>query len=314
MLAPIVLFVYNRPRHTLQTLEALRKNDLADESKLYIYSDGPNESAEEDTLLKIKQTREIIKSKQWCKEVIIIEKDKNAGLADSIVNGVTDIINIHGKIIILEDDIITSSGFLSYMNQALNLYENEKKVMHISGYMYPLKLKKSTSLFLNVVTPWGWGTWKDRWQFYDNDANNLLKKLKNVDFFNQTDFNAGFGNEFYNQLIANADEKLKTWAVKWHSSIFLKRGFCLHPAQSLVNNIGFDNSGTNCESNKFYQISKLKKKVLIIKIPITKDNDALKKFQKFYLKIIKSNNSHFNILKLIKQIGKKIAHKIIISN
>src|SRR4051812_37549635 len=111
-LAPIVLFIYNRPWHTRQTLEALYKNDLASESVLYIFADGPKKNASEDALKIINKTRECLKRKKWCKEVIITERPTNLGLADSIINGVTEIINKYEKVIVLEDDIIASRGFL----------------------------------------------------------------------------------------------------------------------------------------------------------------------------------------------------------
>ena len=139
MLAPIVLFVYNRPWHTEQTLNALMQNELADQSVLYIYADGPKENATEEQLKKIEEVRHVIRTKKWCKEVHIIESEKNKGLADSIINGVTEIVNKYGKVIVLEDDIVTSKGFLKYMNEALELYKEEDKVYHISGYMFPVK-------------------------------------------------------------------------------------------------------------------------------------------------------------------------------
>ena len=176
--APIVLFVYNRPWHTLQTLNALMKNELADQHVLYIYSDGPKIKAANDEVKKIEEVRKLIRTKQWCKEVYIVESETNRGLADSIINGVTEIVNKHGKIIVLEDDLITSAGFLNYMNIALNLYKNEKNVMHISGYMFPTEKKLPETFFLVFTSCWGWGTWDRAWQSFDLSARNLLSKVK----------------------------------------------------------------------------------------------------------------------------------------
>ena len=277
-LAPIVLFVYNRPWHTLQTLEALSQNELADKSTLYIFSDGPKNIDEID---KVKEVRELITSKQWCKEVIINESKVNKGLADSIIEGVTRIINKYEKIIVLEDDLITSIGYLKYMNEALKLYKDYDKIMHISGYMYPLNIELPDTLFLNVVTPWGWGTWKRAWDFFISDVTILLKLLGKK--INQSNFNKGYGREFYEQLVANKTGKMKTWAVKWHTSIYLQSGYCLHPGRTLIENIGFDNSGIHCNDDSTFKNKNIAEYVKVNHIEIKETKEILKAFRTFYL-------------------------------
>jgi GT2 family glycosyltransferase len=117
-LSPIILFVYNRPSHTEQTLKDLMQNELADQSVLYIYADGPKENATEEQIKKINEVRQLIRSKTWCKEAHIKEAEKNKGLADSIIDGGTEQVNKYGKVIVLEHDLITARGFLKYMNKA----------------------------------------------------------------------------------------------------------------------------------------------------------------------------------------------------
>ena len=172
--APVVLFVYNRPGHTIQTLEALSQNRNAYKSTLYIFSDGPKADANVEEHTRIEQVRQVIRLKQWCKEVIIRESDDNIGLADSIVNGVTEVVTKHNKVIVLEDDVITSTGFLEFMNDALDLYEEEEKVMHISGYMYPHEKDLPETFFFNVPYPGGgWATWYRAWKNFQNDTEYL---------------------------------------------------------------------------------------------------------------------------------------------
>lgn len=245
-LAPIVLFVYNRPWHTQQTLEALMNNVLANESILYIYADGTKTDTNEETKDNIQKTREVIRLKQWCKEVRIIESDQNKGLAKSIISGVTDIVNKYGKIIVLEDDIVTSPGFLQYMNDALNLYESNKEVMHISGYV-PLTTgaeKLPETYFLKFANCWGWATWKDSWQHLITDNNYLYKTISNHRDFKA--FNVDNSFDFFSQIESNYKGILDTWFVKWNATIFLQEGLSLYPRYSLVNNIGFDGTGINC--------------------------------------------------------------------
>lgn len=273
MLAPIVLFVYNRPRHTLQTLEALSKNDLAAQSTLYIYADGPRANADEKTTEQIRTVRNIIKRKKWCKEVVIVEREMNLGLADSIIQGVSEIVNKYGRVIVLEDDIVTSKGFLQYMNDALELYASEERVMHISGYMFPLKAKLPDTFFYNATTCWGWATWKRAWAHLNTDALDLYNQLVKTGSLQRFDGRGERG--FLQQLTDNVSGKLKTWAIKWHTSVFLKRGCCLHPGRSLVNNIGHDNSGEHCiESDKF-NWSKLARRIDLATLEPTEHPEIL---------------------------------------
>ena len=121
-LAPIVLFVYNRPQHTLRTLKALSQNVLAKDSDLYVFADGAKENADEETLKRIKEVREIVKSKEWCQKTILTEGKINKGLGNSIIDGVSKVVKEYGKVIVLEDDLVTSPYFLKYMNDALDIY------------------------------------------------------------------------------------------------------------------------------------------------------------------------------------------------
>ncbi len=248
-LAPIILFCYNRPWHVEQTLIALSKNELADQSVLYIYCDGPKENATEEQIKSIKLTREVVRKEKWCGEVYIIESNNNKGLAESIVGGVTDVVKKYGKVIVLEDDIITSVGFLKYMNDALEMYKEEKSVMHISAYMYPHKCILPETFFYQVPYPGGgWATWERAWNLYNDNTEELYHKWK--DRWDEFDW---FGGDYLSkQLIANFNGTLKTWFIKWHAVLLEQKAMTLYPGESLTNNIGFDNLGTNCFStNKF---------------------------------------------------------------
>jgi hypothetical protein len=282
-LAPVVLFVYNRPWHTRQTLESLSNNLLSDKSVLYIFADGPKTNASLEEISKINEVREIVRLKKWCNEVKIIESELNKGLADSIISGVSQIVNKHGKIIVLEDDLISSKYFLQYINNSLVYYENTLNVMHITGHSFPLKGIRKDTYFLNYVSPWGWGTWNNRWQYFEKDASILLKNLNNFQEFDLEKFNCGYGNEFYEQLIRNVDNRLNTWAVKWHTTIFLKSGLCLFPTHSLIDNIGFDDSGENCTKSNLYFIDiNNNKEPKLSEIPLEINQVALKSFKMYY--------------------------------
>jgi SAM-dependent methyltransferase len=247
-LAPIVLFVYNRPWHTRQCLESLSKNELAGQSALFIYADGPKANATEEQLQRIEEVRKIAREKNWCGNVEIIERKENFGLAKSITSAVTEIVNQFGKIIVLEDDLQLSPGFLKYMNSALEVYLNDEKVMHISGYMYPVKSDNlPETIFMTLATCWGWSTWKRAWNHYDASPENLLSKIKPNEI---KKFDLGFPH--YEVLKACIGRPDFSWAVRWHASVFVNKGLCLHPNISLVENIGHDGSGMNCSESDLF--------------------------------------------------------------
>jgi hypothetical protein len=239
--APIVLFVYNRPRHTQQTVEALQKNKLASESELFIYSD---EAKNDDARVSVDEVRKYINNINGFKKITVIKRDKNWGLANSIIDGVTKIVNEYGKIIVLEDDLVTSPYFLKFMNEALEFYKDEKKVWHISGWNYPIEAAGLDDVFLwRLMNCWGWATWADRWEHYEKDVDKTIKEFSKEDV---NRFNLDGVEDFFGQVIANHEKKINTWAIFWYATIFKSNGLCLNPIQAFVENIGNDASGANC--------------------------------------------------------------------
>ena len=247
-LAPIVLFVYNRPWHTKQTVEALQKNELAKESELFIYCD---EAKNEDAGKSVDEVREYIDKVDGFKKVTIIKREKNWGLADSIIDGVTKIVNEYGKIIVLEDDLVTSPYFLKFMNEALEFYKDEEKVWHISGWNYPIDTNGLDDVFLwRLMNCWGWATWADRWRYYEKNIDKTMKEFSKEDIYK---FNLDGVGGFWGQVVANKENKINTWAIFWYATIFKRDGLCLNPSQTFVDNIGHDGSGINCGNVKHYK-------------------------------------------------------------
>lgn len=244
MLAPIVLFVYNRPRHTQQTVGALQKNDLATESDLFIFADGAKTENDE----KVNEVRKYIKTITGFKSVTIFEKEKNCGLANSVIAGVTEIINKFGKAIVVEDDTVTSKYFLKFMNEALDFFENDEQIFSVSGYTYPAKTMEipknyKYDIYLSYRHgSWGWGTWKDRWESVDWNITDFKEFCGNPKL--QKAFNRG-GADMSGMLKNQMKGKIDSWAIRFDYSLFKQNKFNIRPVKSLVNNVGLDNSGTH---------------------------------------------------------------------
>lgn len=280
-LAPIVYFLYNRPLHTKRTLEALSKNEFAQESSLWIFIDGPKEDATDEDKRNIEEVKAIAKEKKWCGEVHIAESSGNKGLVKSIVGGITEIVNKFGKVIVIEDDILVSPGFLTYMNDALDFYENNPKVMHISGFSRPefknLNIKEPTYFFYHT-TCWGWATWKNAWDLYISDPLDAKQRVKAKGSINKLNMDGTF--EVFWSLKSSSKGKFQDWNYNWHCAVFLNNGLCLHPAKSLVANIGHDGSGTNCmATNDFSDNEELVSNVAVTPIPL-EENKTVRNFYK----------------------------------
>jgi len=255
-LAPIALFVYNRPEHTRRTLNYLQKNLLAEESRLFIFSDGAKTTADE---AKVEQVRQLIGNIGGFKSVKVINSKQNLGLANAIIKGVTQLVNEYGKVIVFEDDLLSSPHTLQYFNEALTRYANEDKVMHIGAYMFDLNDKTlPETFFYRIATSWGWATWARAWKDFEPDVDKLIAK------FDKARINRfsvdGTGN-FWKQMLEFKAGKNNSWAIRWYASIFLKRGLVLNPSQSLVQNIGHDGTGVHSGLEKTYQVKMAKKQV-----------------------------------------------------
>lgn len=244
-LAPIVLFVYNRPAHTEKTLHALNNNFLADQSTLYVFCDGVKENASQVDIKKIAQTRKIVTSKNWCKDVKIIESDSNKGLANSIIHGLRVVLEKYGRAIILEDDILTSPYFLTFMNNALNLYKDQEQIKSVAGYMEPIKTTRTEGVLLPFGSSWGWATWKRTFDEIDFDSHALMNKVSKFNKDELERFNYA-GENYYEMLRSQSVGKIDSWAIRFYTSCFFNNGLHLKPTKSLTQNIGFDINGTHC--------------------------------------------------------------------
>lgn len=291
-LSPIVLFVYNRLDYTHQTLQALLEDPLAKQSELFIYSDAPKN---EDSKKSVQEVRDYIHSIKGFLKITIIEREKNFGLANSIIDGVTATIKQYKRAIILEDDLVVSPNFLSYMNEALKLYENAENVACITAFNFPLKFKtplKDETFFLKGADCWAWATWERAWNLFEKDGKKLLKEIKDHRLQKEFDFEYSYP---YTKMLQNQIEgKNDSWAIRWYASAFLQNMLCLYPKYSLVENIGID--GTHFKNAKKDQWfgTRSNHPIQVKKIPTIQNPHAKEAFvlffksRKFFYRILKS--------------------------
>ena len=243
--APVILFTYNRPEHTRRTIEALAANELAAETDLYIYSDAAKKEADRG---KVQEIRDYAQTVTGFANVELRARDVNYGLAKNIIEGVTEIVNRYGTVIVLEDDLVTNRYFLRFMNDGLARYESEPRVTGITGFShFGDGIKLSFESYFNTLTgtSWSWATWADRWSCFDAACEDWTRLVSDAALRRR--FNYDNTYNFYKILkMQQTDEKTNSWAIRWYWTNFRKNALILSPTKSLVSNEGWDGSGIHC--------------------------------------------------------------------
>jgi hypothetical protein len=241
-LAPIALFTFKRPAHTQRTLEALARNPEFSQSELHIFCDG---SRRPDEDAAVEATRQIARNFVHPNKTVH-EAPANRGLAASITDGVSRLCAQHGRVIVVEDDLVVAPVFLDFLNRGLQRYESDERVMQISGHMFPVELpaKDGDAVFLPFTTSWGWATWDRAWKHFDP----TMKSFDHVasSRAERKRFDLGNAYPYYSMLKKQKARLIDSWAIRWYLSVFMLGGLTLYPRRSLVSNEGFDGSGTHC--------------------------------------------------------------------
>ncbi len=274
---PVALFAYKRLDHLKRTINSLKNNDLSDKVELYIFSDGPKKIEDRDY---VEQLRIYLSTLSGFAKMTIKESVENLGLSQSIISGVSEVLEIYDHVIVIEDDLELSPYFLTYMNEALNLYQDIPQVASIHGYTLPVQAKLPSTFFLKGADCWGWGTWKRAWDTFEKDGTILLNKLNKQELIREFDLGGLVGNTqmLKDQIAAKND----SWAIRWHASCFLNKMLTLHPGKSLVKNIGLDGSGQHCVEDLSLDSQVSLQKTNIEQIEVSESQEALTAYQQFY--------------------------------
>lgn len=303
MPAPVVIFVYNRPIHTRKMIEALSKNDLAFDTDVFIFSDASKDNSHQKDVEKTRNYIDSIAKEKLFKNVNIIKTSKNKGLAKSVINGVSTIIEKYGEVIVVEDDLVTEPEFLSFMNDSLKFYKKNKKIWSISGYSLPIKIPRNykKDVYLSPRgSSWGWATWDNRWEKVDWEVSDYYSFKK--DNKKKSQFNKG-GRDLSDMLALQMTGQIDSWAIRWCYTQFKLDMYTIYPVKSFVRNIGLDGSGTHSNiTNKFDMVlNDTDRSYKLENVNLNKV--ILKKFQNYYI-----NPYRYYLSKLKQFIKKKISN------
>jgi GT2 family glycosyltransferase len=246
--AAMAIFVYKRPEHARRMLRSVLQNPLALHSPMHIFCDGPRGEHEAGAVAQARAAvRELAPA-----HARVVEHERNLGLAGSVVAGVTEVTREHGEAIIIEDDLELSPFALEYFNAGLRRYRDEERVMHLAGYMYPVRKALPEAFFCREATCYGWATWARAWRHFEPDG----RKIR--DAVNQRgarrEFDVGGSIDFFAMLEAQIAGRTDSWAIRWYGSLWLRGGLALHPGRSLVRNTGFDGSGENSGASETWAV------------------------------------------------------------
>jgi glycosyltransferase involved in cell wall biosynthesis len=250
-MAPIALFCYNRLDHLKATIESLKENKEAAISSLYIFVDGPKDQAD---AIKVDQVKQYLATVEGFAAIIIRQSTANKGLAPSIIAGVSEVLKQHQRVVVMEDDLLCTTDFLSYINAALDFYESNSKIGSLSGYLYPISIPAHYShevLVMHRASSLGWATWRNRWEGVDWEVATFK------DFLNDKEAQKRLvtdGLDLLPMLIKQRRGLISSWAIRWTYHHFISHQWCLYPVVSKIQHIGSDSSGTNVSTTSKYDV------------------------------------------------------------
>jgi Glycosyl transferase family 2 len=256
---------------------ALESNRLASESEIIIYADGAKHQRDDEA---VQEVRKVIRGISGFRQSTIVERDRNFGLGRNIIEGVSEVLQRYDSVIVLEDDMVTSPYFLSYMNDALERYASDDRVISIHGYLYPLNISTPEAFFLPGADCWGWATWQRGWSLFNPNGSLLLKEIKKRGLKRKFDYDGSY--PYTRMLEAQIAGLNNSWAIRWYASAFLNDKLTLYPGRSLVHNIGNDASGTHCEQSSAMNVTLSDTYINLEGVTVRADSTMRQEFSRFF--------------------------------
>lgn len=285
--APIALFVYARLEHTRRTVASLLRNHGAAESDLFVFSDAARTPEKQAAVAEV---RAFVSAIRGFRSVKVVERPSNFGLANSIIDGIGQVLAVADRLVVLEDDMVTSPHFLSYMNEALDRFQDDDRVVSVHGYVYPVKAQLPEAFFLRGADCWGWATWRRGWRVFRPEGQELHDELAQRKLVREFDFNGTYGfSRMLREQIAGRND---SWAIRWHASAFLAGKLTLYPGRSLVHNIGNDSSGVHCADDESLGTAVSETPIDLRQAVVAPDAGARIAFEEFFRKLQPPSLAH----------------------
>jgi hypothetical protein len=279
-LAPVALFAYRRPTHLAQTLRALRDNAEASRTELFVFSDCFKSSAD---AASVKAVRGTLRGISGFAATHIVYRETNFGLSRNITTGVSTVLAARSSVIVIEDDIVVGPYFLRFMNDALQTYRCTQRIGSICGYCYPVSESLPETYFIRGADCWGWGTWRDRWRYYNADSRALAAELESRNLLHAFDFEgaASYSQMLMDQIVGKND----SWAIRWHASCYLRDLLVLYPGRALTENIGRDGTGIHSTAaDQLFDVKVSSTPIAVGGIPMEESARAREAIKRFFAK------------------------------
>jgi len=279
---PIIVFVYNKPDLTLQTLQALEDNFGAAESDVFIFSDGAKEG-NSASIENVKKVRQVIRNKYAFRSCTIIEAAVNQGLGNSVIAGVTQVLQDHDAVIVIEDDVLSSRQFLTYMNSQLELYKGDPRVFAIGSWNYFFPESKS-NFFMRFPDTIGWAVYRRSWRFFEPNSQKLISAIRSKPGGVEA-FNVGGAYDYFNMLEQQNKRTVDSWGIRWYASLFLNNALCLFPRVSLTKHVGFGENATHCKEPEdiYRQLFEVQNNpAQLTKVTVKESGAGIQAYHRFY--------------------------------
>lgn len=284
MKCPVALFAYRRPEHLRRVVESLQANPESLETDLFIYSDAAKTP---DAQPGVEAVRSYVRTISGFRAITIIEREKNYGLSKSITQGVTALCEKYGRVAVVEDDVVVSRYFLSWLNRALDKYEFDNRVMSVGCYVFPGESVLPETFFLNITDCWGWAVWRRSWDIYEPDGEKLLDQLMQRRLDHRFDLESAYPyTDMLREQIAGRND---SWAVRWYASAVLSGGLTIYPGKSMTMNIGFDGSGAHCGIEKVYEVDLAQHDIAVNDIPVEESPEIRRIWSEFLRRTRQTN-------------------------
>ena len=301
----IVLLGFNRPQHMERLLSTLEDNREFQTLPVLAFVDGPRNRDDEELIGQVVNSVLSVRP-----DADIARRIENFGVAKSVTTAVTEALTKYEQVIVLEDDLELSPHFLRYMLNGLDSYREEPRVASIHGYTIPMRGLPHATYFLRGTDCWGWGTWRESWELYEDDSASLLNKLMDKSLGCAFTFN--HSSPHLDLLKAAEKGEVDSWAIRWHASVFLAEGLTLNPSVSLVRNAGMDGSGRHSGTTNLYESTVSIAPIPIEDIPLTESEQAFRQYRNFYKDRIRKKRwakAKSEIMRLAKSLVGKVQSK-----